>query len=288
MNEITKSRKRKKARTIAKKVGLNIFFVALCFITLVPVIYCFGISFGAKNSLLSSDVNLLPKEWTIENYITLFSDSDIGTWFLNTLILAVSSVVISLAVAIPSAYAFSRMRFLFRKTILNFLIILNAFPAVLSMFAIYRLITNMGLNNTKFGLIIIYSGTMSIFCVWNLKGYFDTIPYEIEEAAEMDGASSFQIISRIVMPLAKPALSVTAVMVLIYVWNEYIFSTTFLTGSENFTLAAGLYSLQASETTGSWPVFFAASLVVSIPILVVFMSAQKNMVSGLSAGGVKE
>lgn len=288
MNEIKRSKQKKKAKNLAKKIGLNVFFILICFLVLVPIIYSFGISFGSKNNLLSSDLNLLPKKWTIDNYVSLFRDYDIWTWFLNTLILAVASVVISLAVAIPSAYAFSRMRFLFRKTILNFLIILNAFPAILSMFAIYRLISEMGLNNTKIGLILIYSGTMSIFCLWNLKGYFDTIPYEIEEAAAVDGASSFQIIWKIVMPLARPALSVTAVMVLVYVWNEYIFSTTFLTGSENFTLAAGLYSLQASESTGSWPVFFAASLLVSIPVLIVFMSAQKNMVSGLSAGGVKE
>jgi len=288
MNDIKKLKQNKKTKNLAKKIGLNLFFILVCFLVLIPVIYSFGVSFGSKNNLLSSDLNLLPREWTLDNYVALFRDYDIWTWFLNTLILAVASVVISLAVAIPAAYAFSRMRFLFRKTILNFLIILNAFPAILSMFAIYRLVSDMGLNNTKIGLILIYSGTMSIFCLWNLKGYFDTIPYEIEEAAAVDGASSFQIIWKIVMPLAKPALSVTAVMVLVYVWNEYIFSTTFLTGSDNFTLAAGLYSLQASETTGSWPVFFAASLLVSIPVLVVFMSAQKNMVSGLSAGGVKE
>ena len=147
---------------------------------------------------------------------------------------------------------------------------------------------NMGLVNSKFGLILIYTGTMAIFGLWNLKGYFDTVPYEIEEAAMIDGASNFKIIKSIVMPLAKPAIVVTAVMILIYVWNEYIYSVTFMTGSDNYTLAAGLYGLQANETSGSWPLFAAASLVTSLPILVIFLLVQRHMVSGLSAGGVKK
>ena len=121
----------------------------------------------------------------------------------------------------------------------------------------------------------------------NMKGYFDTIPREIEEAAEIDGASGIQLVTRIVLPLARPSILVTAVMILIYVWNEYLFATTFMTGAENYTLAAGLYSLQATEMSGSWPVFAAASLVVSLPILIVFFAVQRHMTSGLTAGGVK-
>lgn len=119
------------------------------------------------------------------------------------------------------------------------------------------------------------------------KGYFDTIPIEIEEAASIDGAGSFQLVTKIVLPLAKPSILVTAVMILIYVWNEYLFAITFMTGAENYTLAAGLYSLQATEISGSWPVFAAASLVVSAPILIIFFAVQRHMTSGLTAGGVK-
>ena len=128
---------------------------------------------------------------------------------------------------------------------------------------------------------------MAEFGLLNMKGYFDTIPLEIEEAAAIDGANNVQIVTRIVLPLAKPSILVTAVQILIYVWNEYLFATTFMTGAENYTLAAGLYSLQATEISGSWPIFAAASLVVSLPILIVFFSIQKHMTSGLTAGGVK-
>ena len=171
--------------------------------------------------------------------------------------------------------------------ILQLLILLYAFPSLLSMTALYRLLTPMGLLNTRTGLIIVYTGTMAVFALWNMKGYFDTIPVEIEEAARIDGASNVQLVSRIVLPLAKPTIAVTAMMVLIYVWNEYIFAINFMTGSDTYTLAAGLYSLQATEMSGSWPVFAAASMVVSIPILLVFFALQRNMQTGLTSGGVK-
>lgn len=171
--------------------------------------------------------------------------------------------------------------------ILQLLILLYAFPSLLSMTALYKLLSPMGLINTKIGLIIVYTGTMAVFALWNMKGYFDTIPVEIEEAAMIDGASPVQIVGKIVLPLAKPTVAVTAMMVLIYVWNEYIFAINFMTGENTYTLAAGLYSLQANETSGSWPVFSAASLMVSLPILIIFFALQKNMASGLTSGGVK-
>ena len=178
-------------------------------------------------------------------------------------------------------------RFAGRGAILEILLLLYSFPSVLSMFAIYKLLSPLGLVNSRIGLILVYTGTMAVFGLWNMKGYFDTIPIEIEEAASIDGAGSFQLVTKIVLPLAKPSILVTAVMILIYVWNEYLFAITFMTGAENYTLAAGLYSLQATEISGSWPVFAAASLVVSAPILIIFFAVQRHMTSGLTAGGVK-
>ena len=171
--------------------------------------------------------------------------------------------------------------------ILKCLVLLNSFPAILSMFAIYRLLRPAGLVNTSAGLILVYTGTMAVFSLWNTKGYFDTIPTEIEEAARIDGASDLQVVLQIVLPLAKPSIITTALQVLIYVWNEYIYATTFMTGEDKYTLAAGLNALQATEMTGSWPVFAAASITVSLPVLIIFFICQKYMVSGLTAGGVK-
>lgn len=279
--------RKKKLRHLLGHSVLHIFFIVLCFATLVPILYALSVSLNAENSLLSSDFRFIPKQFTLDNYKAVFTEQSVMLWFKNSMILAVCTVIISLGAAIPAAYVFSRKRFAGRGAILEILLLLYSFPSVLSMFAIYKLLSPLGLVNSRIGLILVYTGTMAVFGLWNMKGYFDTIPIEIEEAASIDGASSFQLVTKIVLPLAKPSILVTAVMILIYVWNEYLFAITFMTGAENYTLAAGLYSLQATEISGSWPVFASASLVVSAPILIIFFAVQRHMTSGLTAGGVK-
>ena len=279
--------KRGKLRSIASVGALNLFFIALCFVTLIPILYALSVALSAQNTLLSSDFSFIPRALTLDNFRAVFEGEDVLLWFENSMVLAAATVALSLSAAIPDAALDCRRRFPGRKMILRWLVLLNSFPALLSMFAIYRLLRPLGLVNTRLGLILVYTGTMSVFSLWNLKGYFDTVPVEIEEAARMDGASDVGVVWRIVLPLARPSLIVTALMVLIYVWNEYIYATTFMTGETNYTLAAGLYGLQATETSGSWPVFAAASLLVSLPVLVIFLLCQKYMTSGLTAGGVK-
>lgn len=277
-------------KKIKERIGLtalNLFFLALCFITLIPILYALSVSFNGQSGLLSSDFSFVPKAFTLEHYKEVLFGEEIVLWFGNTVFLAVVTVTLSLVIAVPAAYCFSRRQFPGRKTILKCLVLLNSFPAILSMFAIYRLLRPMGLINHRLGLILVYTGTMAVFSLWNTKGYFDTIPVEIEEAAQMDGANAMQVVLKIVMPLAKPSIVVTGLMVLIYVWNEYIYATTFMTGEQNYTLAAGLNALQATEMQGSWPVFAAASITVSLPVLIIFFFCQKHMTSGLTAGGVK-
>lgn len=271
----------------AKLAALNLILIIICLLALLPILYAISVSLNAHNEVVSSNFSFFPKELTLENYRLILFDKPFLVWLLNTGLLSLATVVAAIAVSVPAAYAFSRRRFVGRKAILYILLLLNAFPGILSMFAVYNLLKPMGLINSYQGLILIYVGTMGIFGLWNMKGYFDTIPEEIEEAGKIDGANDFQIVTKIVLPLAKPSIIVTAVMVLIFVWNEYIFAVTFMTGAEKYTLAAGLYSLQATEYTRNWPVFSAASLLASLPILVVFFAIQRHMVSGLTAGGVK-
>ena len=278
---------RKKLREGLGLTALNLLFILICFVTLIPILYALSVSLNASNSLLSSDFSFIPKNFTLDNYLAVFTGEDILTWFQNSILLAGATVALSLLVAIPAAYCFSRRRFPGRRLILRWLVLLNSFPAILSMFAVYRLLRPLGLINHRLGLLIIYTGTMAVFSLWNMKGYFDTIPIEIEEAAQIDGAGPVQVVTKIVLPLARPSIIVTARMVLIYVWNEYIYATTFMTGEENYTLAAGLYALQATEMSGSWPVFAAAAITVSVPVLIIFFLCQKYMTSGLTAGGVK-
>lgn len=279
--------KRKTVRRIAAGTALNLFFIACCFLALLPILYALSVSLDARGSLLSSSFSFIPKELTLKHYARVFSEEPVPVWFLNTMLLTAATVALAMGTAVPAAYVFSRRRFAGRAAVLRALLLLYSFPSILSMFAIYRLMSALGLVNTHIGLIVIYAGTMSVFALLNMKGYFDAIPVEVEEAGRIDGCGDRKIVTKIVLPLARPTLIVTGVMIVNFVWNEYIFSINFLTGSDRMTLASGLYSLQATETSGSWPVFAAASLVVSFPVLVIFFLSQRHMVSGLTSGGVK-
>ena len=277
----------KKLKIVSSKLLLNLFFVLACLMALIPILYALSISFTKDASLLSRDFSFIPKKFTLDNYKAVFTEEPVPLWFCNSIFLAFATICLSLCTAVPASYVFSRWKFHGRKGILKILLLLYSFPSILSMFAIYKMMSSLHLINTRLGLIIIYAGTMSVFALWNMKGYFDTIPVEIEEAAKIDGCSDFEIVVKIVTPLARPSLIVTGTMVLNYVWNEYIFSINFLTGSSNETLASGLYSLQATEMSGSWPVFSAAAILVSLPVLMIFFLSQKYMTSGLTSGGVK-
>ena len=277
----------KKLKIVSSKLLLNLFFVLACLMALIPILYALSISFTKDASLLSRDFSFIPKKFTLDNYKAVFTEEPVPLWFWNSIFLAFATICLSLCTAVPASYVFSRWKFHGRKGILKILLLLYSFPSILSMFAIYKMMSSLHLINTRLGLIIIYAGTMSVFALWNMKGYFDTIPVEIEEAAKIDGCSDFEIVVKIVTPLARPSLIVTGTMVLNYVWNEYIFSINLLTGSSNETLASGLYSLQATEMSGSWPVFSAAAILVSLPVLMIFFLSQKYMTSGLTSGGVK-
>lgn len=278
---------KKKTRTRLKIGSLHVLYICISILVLVPILYALTLSFSENSGALSDGISFLPKKFTLENYRKILVDEPFLRWLFNSAELSICTMIVAIGFAVIASYSFSRYRFKGRKGVLKIMLLLNAFPQILSMFALFRLLKQMNMLDTKVGLIVIYAGTMCIFSIWNMKGYFDTIPIEIEEASKIDGASDLQLLWKVVMPLALPAIIVTAVMVLIFVWNEYLFSTTFLLNENNFTLAGGLYQLQSNDYSRSWSIFSAAAILVSVPVLIVFFSIQKYMVSGLTAGGVK-
>lgn len=278
---------RKKVKKKAGLAALNLMLILFCFLGLVPILYALSLSLSSGGMALSSRLSLLPEEITFSHYKSILVEEPFLRWLWNSIVLAVGTVILAMACSVTSAYAFSRYRFKGRIQALKLLLILNAFPQLLTMFAIFRLFKMLNLINNRWGLILVYAGSMCIFSIQNLKGYFDTIPVEIEEASKLDGATELQLLTKIILPLAKPAIIVTSVMVLIFVWNEYLFATTFMLNESTYTLAGGLYQLQANDYSRSWPLFTAAAILVSVPILIIFFVIQRHMVSGLTAGGVK-
>lgn len=277
----------KKSKQKCRLFFLSLFFIGLCFLGLVPILYAVILSISEGSGALTSGTGILPGQITFDNYRRILLEEPFLRWLLNSAVLSVGTMLLAMSTSVTASYAFSRFKFKGKKAVLQVLLLLNAFPQILTMFALFRLFKNLNLLNSHLGLILIYAGSMCIFSIWNMKGYFDSIPIEIEEASKIDGASDMQLIRKIILPLARPAIIVTAVMVLIFVWNEYLFATTFMLKEESYTLAGGLYQLQANDYSRSWPLFSAAAILVSIPILIIFFCIQKYMVSGLTAGGVK-
>ncbi len=265
----------------------HIILIIICLLFMMPIVYTISVSLKSSNTLISSNFNIIPNNPTIENYKVILFEKPFFQWLKNSLILTISTVIVAMTVALPAAYAYTRMNFKGKSKSIFALLLLNAFPAILSMVAIYKLFKTLSLMDSYKGLIIVYTSSMITFCIWNLKGYFESIPADMEKAAMVDGASHLTIILRIVLPLARPAIIVTGMVIFISTWNEYIYAVNFMPSADKYTLAAGLYSLQGTDYTRNWPVFAAGSILTSIPTLLIFFGIQRYLVSGLTVGGVK-
>lgn len=258
-----------------------------CVVVLYPVLWIVSCSLKATAGLVSS--GLIPSEITLENYRRIFTDNNINfpLWFFNTVKVSLLSSLGALALTTPAAYAFSRMRFVGRRYWLMCSLIAQMFPSFMAIVALYTLLGWSGLIDTHLGLIGIYAGGSIPFSVWLLKGYFDSIPREIEESALMDGATKFQAFSRILLPLARPILYVIGLINFIGPYAEYLVAQVVITSSRKWTLAIGMRSLTVSQFATTWPLFSAVSVLTAVPIIVIFLSAEKYIVSGLTRGALK-
>jgi arabinogalactan oligomer/maltooligosaccharide transport system permease protein len=204
----------------------------------------------------------------------------------NSLIAAAATTVVGVILSCTAAYALSRFRFPGRKAGLTAFLVVQMFPATLLIMPLYVLLDRLGLLNSMTGLVLVYATTAIPFCVWTLKGYFDTLPRELEEAARMDGASPWATFWRVVLPLARPGIAVTALFSFMTAWNEFIMASTFLTDDGRYTLPVLIQS-SVGQYTADWGFFAAGAIVTSIPVMVLFYVLQRFLVGGLTAGSVK-
>ncbi|MBW2702301.1 MAG: sugar ABC transporter permease [Deltaproteobacteria bacterium] len=209
-----------------------------------------------------------------------------GHQLFNSVVVSLVTTLLGIFLATTAAYAFSRFRFPGRRAGLLAFLVIQMFPGTMMMIPLYILIERLGLLDQLLGLILVYSTTAIPFCVWTLKGYFDTIPKELEESAIIDGASRIRIFWTIILPLAKPAVAVTALFGFMTAWNEFILAATFMNDETAQTLPVMLNGY-VSATTVEWGHFAAGAVLVSLPVVALFFMLQKNLVGGLTAGGVK-
>lgn len=258
-------------------------------IAIYPVWFMALASVRPGQRLLALDLvsMFFPQDITWENFQRLLFEEDFIIWLKNSFYVASLTTVLCVSLATTGAFAFSRFQFKGREALLILFLAINAFPGVLALVPITQILRSIGLFGSHLGLIFAYSAGTLVFTTWNLKGYFDTIPVDLEEAAMIDGAGPIQAFVQIALPLARPALAVTALFGFLAGWNEYIMAQVMLPGKENLhTLPVGLVSL-AGDRTVPWGLFAAGALMISIPTLIVFLSAQTYLESGLTMGGVK-
>lgn len=205
---------------------------------------------------------------------------------LSSIIVAVATTVVGIALACTAAYSLSRFRFPGRQTTLTGFLVVQMFPASLLMIPLYVLLNRLGLLNSLTGLVLVYSTTAIPFCVWTLKGYFDSLPNELLEAARVDGAGPLRTFWTIVLPLARPGIAVTALFSFMTAWNEFIMASTFLTDDQKYTLPVLIQS-SVGQFSADWGKFAAGAILTSIPVMALFYVLQKYLVGGLTAGAVK-
>jgi len=254
-------------------------------IVLYPVLWIIGASFNPGDSLSSS--SMIPKDATLKHYHELF-EGDYLLWYWNTLKISITSMVVSLLTVSLIGYAFSRYRFVGRKNSLMMFLVLQMVPGFVAIIAIYVLLNVSGLiNYPTLALVLMYVGGGIPMNTWLAKGYFDTIPFSLDESARMDGAGHFRIFWQIILPLSKPILAVVALFSFIGPFTEFILASLVLRSSEDYTLAVGLYNLISKQFGNSFTQFAAGSVLIAIPITILFFLLQKYFVAGLTSGGTK-
>ncbi|MCM8748936.1 carbohydrate ABC transporter permease [Thermomicrobiaceae bacterium CFH 74404] len=269
----------------ALTIGLLLLFVLL------PMAWMISTSFKSQVAAMQQPPRWIPEVPTFENYAKLLDPrGEGGRWFLryllNSFIVSTATTVLGTAVAVPAAYAFSRFRFPGRRLLFMTILVRNMFPAVVFLIPLFILMRTFGLVDRHASLIITYMTFGLPLAIWLLKGYYDNIPTELEEAALVDGATRFFAFVRVVMPLSVPGIVAAAIYVFIQAWNEYLYALTFLNSDELMTLPVGLQSY-FSEFVTDWPGLMASSFVMSIPVVVLFMVLQRYFVRALTEGALK-
>ncbi|WP_019776732.1 sugar ABC transporter permease [Streptococcus sobrinus] len=274
-----------------KRINLSLTYILLIILSIVwlfPIFWVVLTSFRDEGTAFVSYI--IPKTFTLDNYIKLFNNDSFpfARWFMNTLVVAIFSCVISTFITVAIAYSLSRIKFKYRNGFLKLALVLNMFPGFMSMIAIYYILKALDLTQTLTALVLVYSAGAALG-FYIAKGFFDTIPYSLDESAMIDGATRKDIFFKITLPLSKPIIVYTALTAFIAPWMDFIFAKIILgDATEKYTVAIGLFAMLEQDTINEWfKTFAAGSVIIAIPITLLFMYMQKYYVEGITSGSVK-
>ena len=275
-----------KRKKFVKYLLIHAAIVAFAVVCVYPLLRILSVSIRPGDKLFSADLSLVPDGATFAAYVRLLKDTLFLRWIWNSLLITVTTSFIGVSLASTAAYAFSRFKFGGKKSGLILLLSTQMIPAGMLILPLFLMIMKLGLMNTYLGIIIAYSVSSLPFSIWILKGYYDTIPRSLEEAALVDGTSQLGAFYRIILPLSTPALSIAFLFNFTTAWNEYLVARVVLFSAKQYTWTLGLFELQGQYIT-QWGMFAAGSMLVTIPVLAVFLYSSKWLISGLTLGSVK-
>ena len=278
----------RKPRELSKtgKFGAYIVLSIFALFALYPILRVVGISLRPGDRLLTKSLSIIPPDATLSTYVKLFVDEPFLQWMANSLIVSLAVTLVGVGLAATAGYAFSRFKFCGRDAAMIGMITTQMFPVTMLLLPLFIVLIKLRLFDNYWGLIVAYSATALPFTTWQMKGYYDTIPYSLEEAASIDGCSPGMTFVRIVLPLAAPALVITALFSFMTAWSEYLVAAVIIQDQSLFTLPLGLKTFQSNMEV-AWGLYSAGAVIVSIPVVVLFLILSRWLISGLTLGSVK-
>ena len=274
-------------KTIPRYIGV---LVILAF-TLFPFVWMISTSFTPADEVYTFPPRVIPKEPTLDGYAGIWesakSDFNFFRWAWNSFLVAVMTTAVSMVIALSGGYAMSRFSFLGKRSLGYLILISQVLPGSVMVIPLYIVLNGMSLLNTHLGLVLAYVTFAIPFCTWMIKGFFDSIPRSLDESGLVEGCTVHQVFLRIVLPLSTPGIAATGIFSFIAGWNEYLFAGVFLRSYDLWTLSLGISRFRGPYTT-DWATIMAGSVMIALPIVVLFLVLQRYMVSGMTAGAVKQ
>ena len=274
-------------RSKLRKVRLYGVLIALLGIMMFPFYTMFSSTFKPESEIFSSPATLFPADPSFEAYLAVWGQTDVLLWIGNSFVISLGTVALTLLLAIPAAYSCARNEFVGKRSFLLAVLVVQMFAPVVLIVGLFDVITQFGIYNTYLAVIVPAAAFTLPFNVWMLYGYFQTIPVSLEESARIDGASQRQILTKIVLPLTKPALVASITYTFLYAWNRLLFVLTFLTDSEKYNIPRGVFSMVGALQT-DWRMMLTVSVIGILPLLLLFAFLEEYIVAGMTAGAVKE
>jgi len=269
-----------------RRIAFGALIVACCLVILFPVYWMLNVALQPEGTSRVPSPPLIPPTITFDNFISIFRDRPMALWLGNSVLVATVCVVVAMPVSLMAGYILSRYRIRIGAIVGVFVLVTQMLPPTMLVVPMYQLFSSIGILNTAFAVMVAHMTMVIPLSVWLLKGFFDAIPIDLEQAAEVDGCNRFQVFYRIALPLTLPGIAATALYSFIVSWNEYIFARTLASPQELWTAGVGLASFRGEYVTLFEPMM-AASLVFTIPVFVVFFLLQRHLVSGMLSGSVK-